>query len=108
MILQARNLASENPQLITKWIDSGSNHLGNAKGWTAAKWADFKTGTINKWTTFKAKFPGTAGALRGIGRVTSAPFRGIYRFYQNHKVAIGRAAKGGLVIFTIGMTQSLQ
>ena len=54
------------------------------------------------WDDFKRAFPTAARAVQGIGRVTSAPFRGIQKFYQNHQVAIATAAQAGLVLFLVG------
>ena len=54
------------------------------------------------WDDFKRIFPTATRALQGIGRVTSAPFRGIQKFYKNHQVAITTAAQAGLVLFLVG------
>ena len=54
------------------------------------------------WDNFKRVFPTAARAVQGIGRVTSASFRGIQKIYQNHQVAITTAAQAGLVLFLVG------
>ena len=54
------------------------------------------------WDDFKRVFPTASRAVQGIGRATSASFRGIQKFYQNHQVAITIAAQAGLVLFLVG------
>ena len=99
---QARNVASQNPGLITRWINAGSNKIAALKGWTVSQLQSIQRSISLGWQTFQRAFPTAARALSGIGRVTSAPFRAAHNFYKNHQVAVTNSAKAGLVLFLIG------
>lgn len=88
--------------MITRWINAGSNRLAAIRAWSATQLQSIQRSLTLGWHIFRIVFPSTARALQGIARVSSAPFRFIYRTYQAHKINIIRGAKAGLVLFLIG------
>ena len=95
-------MASESPGLITRWINAGTTKLAALKGFTASQLQSIQKSITLGWQSFQKAFPTFSKALKGIGRVTSAPFRKLHTFYKNHQVAISNSAKAGLVLFLVG------
>ena len=95
-------MASKNPCLIGRWVDKGNRKVAALKEMIANDLQIMQRLIQTAWDDFKGVYPTAARALQGIGRVTSAPFRGIQKLYQNHQVAITIGAKGELVLFLVG------
>ena len=95
-------MASENPDLITRWINAGTKRLADVKGFTARQLQKIQKSITLGWQSFQKAFPTFTKALKGIGRITSAPFRKLHTFYKNHQVTIAKSAKAGLVLFFVG------
>ena len=67
-------MASENPGLISRWIDEGSRKVAALKVMTANDLQIMQRLIRAAWDEFKRAFPTAARALQGIRRVTSPPF----------------------------------
>ena len=84
--LLGKRSGTKSQSLIRQWIDAGNKKVATIK-----EFKNIQRFIQQAWDGFRRVFPTVASVVLGIGKATSASFRGIQKFYQNHQVAITTA-----------------
>ena len=90
--------------MVSKWIQKGMDVLETVIVKKRPQWISFKVDLLKTWDLFKVKFPTFSSAFKGVDVVSSVTFKNAYKLYQRFQGQIKLAAKGALVLFTIGIS----